>query len=120
MLVEVDGIRLFECAADGPPLSCERDAVDIIGEAFSARADWIVLPVARLGDGFLDLRTRIAGEVLQKFVNYGFRVAIVGDVSQVATASRAFADFLRETNRGRQIWFAPDRAALLGRLRSSP
>jgi Domain of unknown function (DUF4180) len=109
-------MRLFEVPSDGPPVRTDRDAVAIIGDAFSARPDWIVLPVDRLGDGVLDLKTRQLGEILQKFVNYGFRVALVGDVSQVVAASKPFADFVRETNRGNQIWFVPDRAALLERL----
>ena len=108
--------HLFEVPAEGPPLGKPQDLVDIIGEAFVARPDWIVIPVTRLGEGVLDLKTRLLGEMLQKFVNYDFRVALLGDVSHVCAASKPFADFVRETNRGTQIWFAPDRAALLARL----
>jgi hypothetical protein len=109
-------MHLLEVTAEGPPLRDPRDALDIIGEAFGARPDWIVIPVARLGEGVLDLKTRLLGEMLQKFVNYGFRVAFLGDVSHVCAASKPFADFVRETNRGTQVWFVPDRAALLARL----
>ncbi|HWD29657.1 MAG TPA: DUF4180 domain-containing protein [Rhizomicrobium sp.] len=109
-------MRLLDVPVDGPPLRDPKDVVDIIGEAFGARPDWIVIPVARLGDGVLDLKTRLLGEMLQKFVNYGFCVAFLGDVSAVIVASKPFADFVRETNRGTQIWFVPDRAALLARL----
>jgi hypothetical protein len=109
-------MHLLEIPAEGPPLGKPQDVVDIIGEAFGAQPDWIVIPVARLGEGVLDLRTRLLGEMLQKFVNYGFRVVLLGDVSSVCAASKPFADFVRETNRGAQIWFVPDRAALLERL----
>jgi hypothetical protein len=37
----------------------------------------IVPPVDRLGDDFFRLKTRIAGEIIQKFVTYGVRAAIV-------------------------------------------
>ena len=110
----LEGARLFTCTAR---VGSERDAVDVIGEAFTARPDWIVIPVAQLGDGFLDLKTRIAGNVLQKFVTYGFGVVILGDVSAAAAASGALRDFIAETNRGTQIWFLPDEAALAERLR---
>lgn len=103
------GIRLLECDTT---IASERDAVDLIGRAFAERPDWIVIPIERLGDGLLDLKTRILGEVIQKFVNYGFRVAFVGDVTQRIAASKPFADFVREANRGTQLRFAPDRAAL--------
>ena len=109
-------MRLLEVPAEGPPLCGPQDVADLIGEAFGAQPDWIVIPLARLGDGVLDLKTRLLGEMLQKFVNYGFRVAFLGDVSRVCAASKPFADFVRETNRGPQIWFLPDRAALLARL----
>jgi hypothetical protein len=116
MIREAGGIRLLEYAAEGPLLRTPQDVVDIIGEAFGARPDWIVIPVERLGDGVLDLKTRLLGEMLQKFVNYGFRVVLLGDVSAVSAASKPFADFVRETNRGTQIWLVADRAALLERL----
>jgi hypothetical protein len=114
-LPQEGGVRLLECDAD-PKITSDRDAVDIIGEAYDARPDWIVIPLARLDAPLLDLKTRILGEVLQKFVNYGFRVAIVGDVSAVIAASKPFADFVRETNRGTQVWFVESRDALLARL----
>jgi hypothetical protein len=109
-------MRLLDVPVEGPPLRGPQDVVDIIGEAFGTRPDWIVIPVARLGKGVLDLKTRLLGEMLQKFVNYDFRVALLGDVSAVSAASKPFADFVRETNRGTQIWFVPDRATLLARL----
>ncbi|HXC56969.1 MAG TPA: DUF4180 domain-containing protein [Rhizomicrobium sp.] len=114
---ELHGVRLLECDSDGPRIDRDRDAVDIIGAAFAARPDWIVIPVARLGPGFLDLKTRLAGEVLQKFVNYDFRVVILGDVSAAMAASKALRDFVHETNRGTQVWFVASREALAERLR---
>ena len=109
-------MRLLELAAEGPPIASERDVVDIIGEAFTARPDWIAIPLARLDPELFDLKTRRLGELLQKFVNYDIRVVFLGDVAPHTAASRPFADFVRETNRGTQIWFVADREALLARL----
>lgn len=110
------GVPVLVCSGAGPPISGDRDAADLVGEALSAGAAWLALPVARLGDGFLDLSTRLAGEVLQKFVNYGLGVAIVGDVSGAVAHSTALRDFVRESNRGRHIWFVADLAELEARL----
>ena len=71
-----------------------------------------MIPVSRLGPGFLTLSTRIAGEVIQKFVTYGFQVAFVGDVSAAVAASNALRDFVCESNRGRHVWFVNDFDAL--------
>ena len=119
-VVELSGCRLWLCAADGPALAAERDAVDILGEALGAGIEWVVIPVARLAPAFLDLKTRLAGEALQKFVTYGRRVVILGDVSEAVAASDALRDFVRESNRGRHVWFAQDLAELKGRLNRGP
>ena len=96
----------------GPPLASSREASDLVGEALSAQADLLVSPAERLSPDFLRLSSGLAGEVLQKFVNYGLSVAIVGDISAATEASAPLRDFVRESNRGRSVWFVPDRAAL--------
>lgn len=117
-----DGARLLAdvpvlvCAENGAPFASDRDAADLVGEALSVGAQVVALPVARLGAGFLDLSTRMAGEALQKFVNYGLKIAIVGDISDAAAQSQALRDFVRESNRGRQVWFVADLAELERRL----
>jgi hypothetical protein len=58
----------------------------------------------------------VAGGVVQKFVNYRLRLAIVGDVAEHVTASTALRDFVREANRGGQTWFVADEAELAARL----
>lgn len=37
-----------------------------------------------VSDEFFALSTRLAGEILQKFVNYGIRLAVYGDFSEYA------------------------------------
>jgi hypothetical protein len=54
---------------------------------------------------------------LQKFVNYGVKLAIVGDFTKYK--SRALADFIRESNQGRHFFFAGTRAEALERLLQS-
>ncbi len=104
------------CAPDGPPLDGEQAALDIIGEAYGSGATLIAIPVARLAPGFLTLSTRVAGGVIQKFVNYGFQAAFVGDIAEAVAASDALRDFVRESNRGRHVWFLDHLDALAARL----
>ncbi|OHB31538.1 MAG: hypothetical protein A2790_01070 [Phenylobacterium sp. RIFCSPHIGHO2_01_FULL_69_31] len=115
-LRSLHGVPTWACPLDGAKLDGERAATDIIGEAFGVDAKLVAIPVERLGDGFLDLRTRVAGEVIQKFVNYGFQVAFVGDVSAAIARSTALGDFVRESNRGRHVWFVADFAELESKL----
>jgi hypothetical protein len=113
---EMGGVRVLVCAGEGPPIEGERAATDLVGEAYVADAAVVAIPLPRLGPGFLDLATRQAGELLQKLINYHRRVAIVGDVSAAAAQSRPLADFVRESNRGRHVWFVDDLAELERRL----
>jgi hypothetical protein len=110
-LVERNGVAVLECAPDGPTVSRPQDALDLLGEAFG-RADVVALPVVRLDAAFFDLSTGLAGEIMQKFVNYRTRLAVVGDLSAYTARSEALAALVRESNRGRHIWFVDDHDGL--------
>ncbi|MEV0315339.1 DUF4180 domain-containing protein [Nonomuraea fuscirosea] len=93
---------------DGRPLSEVRDVLDLIGEAWSTRATWVSVPADRLPGGFFTLSNGVAGEITQKFAQYGIGLAIVGDVSGHAASSSSVRDWIYECNRGRQLWFVRD------------
>ncbi|RCG33390.1 DUF4180 domain-containing protein [Sphaerisporangium album] len=113
------GVPVLVCAADGPPLRGERDATDVIGDAFGRQARWVAVPVGRLDDAFFRLSTRVAGEVMQKFVQYGLAMAVVGDISRHTAASSALRALVVESNRGRHVWFVSDVDELRERLRTA-
>ena len=107
--------KMLFASPGGPPLDTTT-ANDLLGEAWGAEAELVIVPVERLANGFLDLSTRIAGEVIQKFTNYRMRLAFVGDIAARVEASRSLRDFVYESNKGSQVWFLNDRAALEARL----
>jgi hypothetical protein len=115
-LRQLHGVPVLVCAAEGSPLSDDQDAVDLIAAASGHRADWVAVPVDRLTPEFFRLRSGVAGAIVQKFVNYRTGLAVVGDVAAHVAASDAFRDWVRETNRGRDIWFVVDLAELERRL----
>ena len=115
---DLAGKRVYLAAEDGPPLRSDRDALALVSDSFAHSPDWIALPVGRCGDEFFQLRTRILGDVAQKLVNYQLRLAIVGDVTPFVAESTALRDFIREANRGRQIWFVASLAELRERLQA--
>ena len=94
----------------------EHDAVELISAASEHRARFIVIPVERLDGNFFRLKTGIAGAMLQKFVTYQFRVAIVGEISEHLKEITALKDFVRECNRGTQFWFLANHDQLEKRL----
>lgn len=115
-ITEHGTLTVAACDPHGPVLDTIDDVTAVIGEAFGARADWVAVPVDRLPPRFFALRTRWAGEVLQKFVNYRLKVAVVGDIGPALAASAALRDFVREANAGRQVWFLDSEADLAARL----
>ena len=63
----------------------------------------IVLFKEQLDESFFRLSTGLAGEGLQKFVNYQMRLAIVGDFSHYT--SKPLKDFIYESNQGTHVGF---------------
>lgn len=119
-IVEIAKSRVLSFSQNGPLLRTPADANDFISESWSNEADFLAIPVERLGPDFLKLSTGVAGEVFQKFVNYGLGCAIVGDITRALENSGALRDFVRETNKGKSIWFVADFAELEGRFGTSP
>lgn len=113
---ELHGVRIFECAAEGPALRDIQDVMTIIEQTIGNASQLIVIPLARLHPDFFDLRTRLAGEFLQKFVNYRLQVVVVGDVSPAASNSESLRAFIQESNRGGQMWFVDNVSEMERRL----
>lgn len=66
---------------------------------------------------FFDLSTGVAGEVTQRLVNYGLRMAAV--VPDLSAHSPHFRDFAREANAGRQLRLFPTRQEAIAWLESA-
>jgi len=113
---ELHGVRVLECVPDGTRLQTYNDAVDLVGKTFENRATLIVIPVECLGNEFFQLKTRIAGELIQKFVQYRRHLVIVGDISGFLAESSALRAFVAESNRGKEVWFLASRDELNDRL----
>ena len=73
---------------------------------YESGATRIVLHKDAIVDDFFDLSTRLAGEVLQKIINYQLKLAIYGDFS--GYKSKSLNDFIYESNKGNLIFFTDD------------
>src|ERR1019366_1840624 len=113
----IQDVRVLICAPDGNKLTTERDALDLIGEAMQQGAEVVLIPVERLDEDFFHLKTRLAGQIIQKFVTYRLRLVILGDISRYATQNHAFRNFVYETNRGNHVWFITNLQELSERLK---
>ncbi len=79
------------------------DILDFMAEARLNDSGRMIIHDKSLHPDFFDLKTKVAGEILQKFSNYRMRLAIVGDFSEYK--SKSLRDFIRESNRTGTIYF---------------
>ena len=63
----------------------------------------IVIDKKLIVEDFFILSRGLAGEILQKYVNYGGRIAIYGDYSHYT--SKSLKDFIYESNKGKDVFF---------------
>jgi hypothetical protein len=97
------GGQLAELVSDRILIAGKEDGINLVGELYYSGYLAVVLHRKNIADTFFDLKTGIAGEVLQKFSNYRMPVAIVGDFS--GFNSKSLADFIFESNKGRSVFF---------------
>jgi hypothetical protein len=80
-----------------------RSAQDMLDLMVNVPSNIIVVKKEMLDETFFDLKTGLAGEILQKLSNYSVKLGIVGDYS--AYTSKSLKDFIYESNKVRHIVF---------------
>lgn len=90
---------------------------DFIARCVDLDAAAILVPHGVLPKDFFDLSSGVAGDVVQKLVNYGIRIAVV--VPDLTAHSARFQEFAREASKRRHFGFFPDRAAAVAWLESA-
>ena len=96
-IVEKNGESYLLLSASGPQFASEADGTELISLCFEHGVSRILIPQGRLGEDFFNLKTRVAGLVVQKIANYRMKAAAV--ISQQDIKGR-FAEFMLESNRG--------------------
>ncbi|MDR1688537.1 MAG: DUF4180 domain-containing protein [Clostridiales bacterium] len=90
--------------SDEPVITDSPSALDLMATVkYETNCDSIIINKSAVADNFFVLSNGIAGEILQKFVNYHVRLAIVGDFSRYT--SKPLRDFICECNKGNHIYF---------------
>lgn len=94
------------------------DAASALDLALSARyetgADRIAIDKSVIAEEFFILSTGMAGEILQKFINYHIKAAIWGDYARYT--SKPLRDFIYESNHGRDFFFVETKEEAVRKL----
>lgn len=95
-----------------------QSALDMIASVqYETDCDKLIIYKSCVADDFFILSTGIAGDILQKFINYRKKIAIVGDYSKYT--SRPLKDFIYESNNGNSIYFLSSIEEALHKLDSA-
>jgi hypothetical protein len=114
ILHEISGGNIAEISSDGVVLKDPDDALSLIYESGALDSGKMILYQNQIVPEFFDLKTRLAGEILQKFSNYRLQLAIIGDFS--VYRSKSLQDFIRECNRGSTVFFVENLDAAIAIL----
>lgn len=92
-----------------------QSAMDLIMNVkYKTLCDKIAVNKEAVTEDFFVLSNGLAGEILQKFINYRIKFAIFGDYSKYT--SKPLKDFIYESNKGNSIFFVKDENEAIEKL----
>jgi hypothetical protein len=80
-----------------------QDALDLMAECSILGASAIIMEARHFHPDFFILKTRLAGDILQKFSNYRVKLAITGTFREIE--SKSLNDFIFESNKQGHVIF---------------
>lgn len=110
-----EGVALAVVSGEETVLVDAQSALDLLMRVkYETGAERIAIDKRLVCEDFFILSTGLAGEVLQKFVNYRVKAAFYGDYSRFT--SKPLRDFIYESNKGRDIFFTATREEAVRKL----
>ncbi len=102
--IEKNNIICAVVESDDVVITDAQSALDLLMSAkYDVGTKNIVIDKKLITEDFFILSRGLAGEILQKYVNYGGRIAICGDYSHYT--SKPLKDFIYESNKGKDVFF---------------
>jgi hypothetical protein len=104
--------------SDKPLITDTQSALDLMATVkYETGCDCIAIQKSAVAEDFFVLSTGLAGEILQKFVTYHVKLAIVGDFSRYT--SKPLRAFLYESNNGNHVFFVGTEEEAVAKLTSA-
>lgn len=101
-LLKEKGIAIV--SSDEKIITDVQSALDLLMSVkYETGTSKIIMDKRNVADEFFILSSGMAGEILQKFVNYHIKIAIYGDYSKYT--SKPLKDFIYESNKGKDVFF---------------
>lgn len=110
-----NGVTIAVVRATAPVIVDAATALDLLMDAkYNADSNRIAIDKSLVAEEFFILSSGMPGEILQKYVNYGGKIAFYGDFSRYT--SKPLQDFIRESNKGRDVFFVATQDAAIEKL----
>lgn len=114
-IIRKNNMDIAVVSSEEPVITDVQSALDFVMTIkYETGCTNIALNREAIVNDFFVLSTRLAGEILQKFINYGVRFAVYGDFADYT--SKPLKDFMYESNRGKDIYFQPDASLAVDKL----
>lgn len=97
---QINETRLIELTDENIVISNVQEFLDLV---CNLPSDYIAIRKENLSDDFFDLKTGVAGDILQKISNYNLRLGVIGQFSHYS--SKSLNDFIYESNNHKRIVF---------------
>jgi molybdopterin-guanine dinucleotide biosynthesis protein A len=97
-IIKIENKKYIELISADTPLSTENDALDLISLCWEHETSFVVIHNEALSESFFDLKTKAAGNIIQKLVNYGAKAAAI--ISQETIQNERFKEMAMEINKG--------------------
>lgn len=115
-IIQAGDTNIAVVFSEKPVIVDVQSALDLIlSVSYQTDVRRIVINKEAMGDEFFILSTGLAGEILQKFINYQVKVAMYGDYSRYT--SKPLKDFIYESNRGKNIFFTGTKEEAIDKLK---
>lgn len=102
--IEKNNIICAVVKSENVVITDAQSALDLLMSAkYDVGTKNIVINKKLITEDFFILSRGLAGEILQKYVNYGGRIAVYGDYSHYT--SKPLKDFIYESNKGKDVFF---------------
>lgn len=113
--IEQNKVTVVTVESAVPLMMDAQTALDVLMDAkYNYGCSRLAVQKEALPEDFFILSTGLAGEILQKFINYGAKIAIYGDFSR--NTSKPLRDFIYESNHGKDIFFVSSHGEAVKRL----
>lgn len=110
-----NGIDIAVVSGDETVIVDVQSALDLaMTVKYETGAERIAIDKDAICGDFFILSTGIAGEILQKFMNYHVKVAVYGDYSHYT--SKPLKDFMYESNHGKDFFLVSTREEAVRKL----